>query len=377
MASKIVGEGGAADTGAAPRPKRRPPLYAAVDLGTNNCRLLIAAPKRDSFTVIDSYSQVVRLGEGLEATGRLSDASIERAMEAMGKIAGKLKAKSVSRIRCIATEACRRAENGAAFIERVRTESGLNFEIIPPEEEAKLALIGCHNLLEKDAKTVLVLDVGGGSTELSYVDAAPIHKGGLQRLLQKPPIRAWISLPVGVVTLTEAFLHLPEEERYPAMFKHVRGLINKWNHAKTIRKTFRAGESHVIGTSGTVTCLTGVHLKLPKYRRDLVDGQWITHEQMMATIQQLIDAGPKGREAFPTIGTDRAALMLAGCAIVEATWTLAPQSKMRVADRGLREGLLLSMIKPQGSGKPTRSRNRSRKRKPKPKSTEAVNTNDG
>ncbi|NQY98365.1 MAG: Ppx/GppA family phosphatase [Henriciella sp.] len=339
------------------RKRRKAPLYAAVDLGTNNCRLLIAARRGDSFTVLDSHSQIARLGEGLEATGRLSDASIERAMDALNKISRKLKAKKVGHVRCIATEACRRAENGAAFIQRVRDETGLTFKIIGPEEEARLALIGCHNLIEPETDRVLVIDIGGGSTELSYVDARPAHEGGLKGLLSKPPILGWRSLPVGVVTLTEAFSHLPEDQAYPQMLAHVMELIDRWKHTPDIRKAFEEGRAHVIGTSGTVTCLTGVSLGLQKYRRDRVDGAWMTEDEMMATVNKLRDAGQKGMHKFPTIGTDRAGLMMAGCAIVEGTWSLAPGGRMRVADRGLREGLLLSMM--QG---PKRRKRRRRRR---------------
>lgn len=326
------------------RKRRKPPLYAAVDMGTNNCRLLIAARRGDSFSVLDSHSQIARLGEGLEATGRMSDASIERAMDALTKISKKLKAKKVAQVRCIATEACRRAENGPAFIQRVREETGLTFKIIGPEEEARLALIGCHNLIEPNTDRVLVIDIGGGSTELSFVDAGPAHEGGLEGLLRKPPILAWRSLPVGVVTLTEAFAHLPEEEAYPQMLAHVMAQIDKWKRAPEIREAFSNGAAHVIGTSGTVTCLTGVTMGLTKYRRDKVDGAWVTRDDMMETVQKLRAAGIAKMHRFPTIGTDRAGLMLAGCAIVEGTWSLAPKGDMRIADRGLREGLLLSMM---------------------------------
>jgi len=344
MAEEKVRADGKTGSRRRPRAKGKAPLYAAVDLGTNNCRLLIAARKRDSFTVIDSHSQIARLGEGLAATGRMSDASIERAMDALHKIAGKLKAKRVGHVRCIATEACRRAENGPDFIKRVREETGLTFKIIRPEEEAQLALIGCHNLIEPDVSNVLVVDIGGGSTELSWVDAEPAQTGGLKALLENPPIKAWTSLPIGVVTLTEAFLHLPQEERYGAMLERAHALVNEWKCANEIRDAFEEGIAHVIGTSGTVTCLTGVHLGLTRYRRDMVDGQWVTEAEMLGTVQRLIDAGPEGLPKFPTIGEDRAKLMMAGCAIVEATWTLAPGGRMRIADRGLREGLLLSMM---------------------------------
>ena len=349
------------------RKRRKPQLYAAVDLGTNNCRLLIAARRGDSFSVLDSHSQIARLGEGLEATGRLSDASIERAMDALNKISKKLRAKKVGQVRCIATEACRRAENGPAFIERVRNETGLTFKIIGPEGEARLALIGCHNLIEPDTDRVLVIDIGGGSTELSYVDARPAHDGGLRGLLRKPPILGWRSLPVGVVTLTEAFAHLPEEEAYPQMLNHVVGLLERWKHTPDIRKAFEENRAHVIGTSGTVTCLTGVSLGLQKYRRDRVDGAWISHSEMMKTIEDLRAAGQDGMHKFPTIGRDRAGLMLAGCAIVEGTWSLAPGGRMRVADRGLREGLLLSMM--QG---PKRRKRRRRRGPRKPNGSEGA-----
>lgn len=350
------------DRGGSSRPphraSKRPPLYAAVDLGTNNCRLLIAARKRDGFHVLDSHSQIVRLGEGLEASGKLSDASIERCMGALHKISGKLKAKRVAHVRCVATEACRRADNGRAFIERVREETGLTFKIISGAEEAKLALVGCYNLIEDDIRKVLVIDIGGGSTELSIVNAEPVQKSGLKGLLQNNPIEAWTSLPIGVVTLTEAFAHLPDAEMYPAMLDHARKQIASWKRGTSMRADFESGEAHIIGTSGTVTCLTGVHLGLTKYRRHLVDGQWITHPEMMQTISRLIEAGPEGRVKFPTIGQDRAGMILAGCAIVEASWELAPEGRMRVGDRGLREGLLLSMMQ----GPPRRRSSRRRRR---------------
>ena len=326
------------------RPGKAPPLYAAVDLGTNNCRLLIAKPGRTGFRIIDSHSQIARLGEDLAHTGRISDAAIERAMDALTKIRDKLRSKKVAHVRCIATEACRRAENGTDFITRVRDELGLTFKIIGPGEEARLAMVGCHDLFEGDSQHVVVLDIGGGSTELSLVNANKVRKaGGVKALVSADVIELWGSLPLGVVTLWDAFKHLPEPDAYYAMRAHAVDVLANWKHSGRAAEAIGTS-GHIIGTSGTVTCLAGVHLKLAKYRRSDVDGVWMDRSEAGAAIEQLVTLGPKGRAKLPTVGTDRAELMLSGCAILDAVWETFPTDRMRIADRGLREGLLLTMI---------------------------------
>lgn len=329
-------------------------LYAAVDLGTNNCRLLVAQPHGKTFRVVDSHSQIARLGEGLHETGRLSDASVERALDALKAIRRKLKYHGVGRVRCIATEACRKAENGDEFIRRAHRETGLTLKIIGAKEEARLASIGCHDLIGEDAPSVLVVDIGGGSTELSWLNAERARQGGLDGLVRRAPIQNWTSLPLGVVTLTEAFYHLPEAESYAAMLAHAAAVIDGWKGTPAIRKAMQANGAHLIGTSGTVTCLAGVHLKLDRYRRDRVDGTWLSRANGDAVLALMKEAGPAGRAAMPTIGEERAGLMLAGCAILEALWNAYPAARMRVGDRGLREGLLLSMM--YGRKKPRRRR---------------------
>lgn len=326
------------------RKGRNGPLYAAVDLGTNNCRLLVAEPWGKSFRVVASHSQIARLGEGLHETGRLSDAAIERALEALQAIRRKLKNHGVGRVRCIATEACRQAANGPEFIRRVQEETGLSFKIINAKEEARLATIGCHDLIADDARTVLVVDIGGGSTELSWVNAKVAREGGSKGLVKRAPIQDWTSLPLGVVTLHERFGHLPEDEAYPAMLDYCRQVIENWKGTERVRRAMQQDGAHLIGTSGTVTCLAGVHLKLDKYRRDKVDGSWMYRAQADAAVQLLRDLGLEGRSTLPTIGTERAGLMLSGCAIMQAVWDAFPSERMRVGDRGLREGLLLSMM---------------------------------
>jgi len=345
----------------------RAPLFAAVDLGTNNCRLLIAAPRGGSFKVVDSYSQIVRLGEGLNESGRISDQAMSRAVEALGKIAAKLKARNVRHVRCVATQACRQASNGADFIRSVKQRTQLNFKIIGAEEEARLALIGCHDLIAPESNFVCVLDIGGGSTEVSFVDSSAAQAGGLPGLLRKPPIKLWTSLPIGVVTLTEAFAHLDEADAIQGMRAMAKDYVAGWSGGLDVQKAFAHSQAHLIGTSGTITCLAGVHLGLARYRRDLVDGMWVDHQDMLEVIERLRAAGPVERKNFPTIGAERAGLMLAGCAIVEAVWQLAPDARMRVADRGLREGLLLSMMNH------SKRRRRRRRRKPTDQSAKAEN----
>ncbi|MEM0985630.1 MAG: Ppx/GppA phosphatase family protein [Pseudomonadota bacterium] len=321
------------------------PLYAAVDLGTNNCRLLVAQPHGRTFRVMDSYAQIARLGEGLAATGQLSDASMERAFSALSKIRDKLRSRRVSHIRCIATEACRRASNGRAFIDRVKDELGLSFKIIGPKEEAKLALIACHNLVSADARHILVFDVGGGSTELSLVETSALPEAGrVGALIRSAPMVAWGSLPLGVVTLYEAFPAASEAEAYAAMKAHAIEVFRGWRGYEETRAALEAPGAHIIGTSGTVTCLAGVHLKLEKYRRDAVDGAWMDRDETHEAVALLNSLGPEGRAKLPTIGEERAHLMLSGCAILDAALEVFPAQRLRVADRGLREGLLLSMM---------------------------------
>lgn len=320
------------------------PLYAAVDLGTNNCRLLVAKPQGERFRVVDSYSQIARLGEGLHLTGRLSDASMERAIEALTAIRRKLKSKSVGQVRCIATEACRRAENGTEFIKRIQGRTGLSFKIITAKEEARLALLSCFDLIDEAADRVLVVDIGGGSTELSLVNAKIAREKGFHAALTRAPILDWTSLPLGVVTLSEMFEHLDEEAAWPAMLNHARETLETWPGKSVTHSAMTSKGAHIIGTSGTVTCLAGVHQNLETYRRDKVDGCWLGRPDADASIERLRALDVEARALLPTIGPGRAKLMLSGCAIVQACWELFPAKRLRVADRGLREGLLLSMM---------------------------------
>ncbi|MEO1028917.1 MAG: Ppx/GppA phosphatase family protein [Pseudomonadota bacterium] len=349
----------------APRADDKAPLYAAVDLGTNNCRLLIAQRHGSYFRVRESYSQLVRLGEGLQESGELSAASMDRTISALTEIRKRLKRRKVSKVRCIATQACRQASNSQAFVQRIQKETGLSFKIISGAEEAHLAAIGCHNLIEQDARTVMVLDIGGGSTEIAFLNTENINTRDLQRLVRKTPIRAWRSFPIGVVTLRDRFIdhRSAPDEGYEAMHTHARELFSGWKKGQAMTDDIGHETAHIIGTSGPVTLLAGVHLDLNAYRRDLVDGSWMARTEAKDVIERVRGTTLPKRGDFPTIGPERADLMVAGCAIFGAALDTFPAPRIRVADRGLREGLLLSMIH---SNKKKTRRRRPGKRKTGP-----------
>jgi exopolyphosphatase/guanosine-5'-triphosphate,3'-diphosphate pyrophosphatase len=319
---------------------REAPLYGALDLGTNNCRLLIAKPARDGFRVVDSFSRIVRLGEGLSRTGRLDDAAMDRAYEALVLCGERVAKKGVdaNRLMAVATQACRQADNGEAFIDRVRVGTGLKLRIIDPVEEARLAVEGCLNLFDDSAEAVLVVDVGGGSTELSW-----LRRQGRGNFV----LEGWMSAPVGVVTLAERH---PEpgaglDGWYEAMVADMGQALAAAPVSPDLRDIFTGGRGHMIGTSGAITSLAGIHLGLRRYQRNLVDGLWMTSGDCERAAEKLMALGPAGRAAESCIGPDRADLVLAGAAIMEAVQRAWPSERVRVADRGLREGLLLQQMR--------------------------------
>lgn len=322
---------------------REAPLYGALDLGTNNCRLLIARPARDGFRVVDSFSRIVRLGEGLSRTGRLDDAAMERAYEALTLCSERLVRRGVEpeRLMAVATQACRQADNGAGFIERVRAGTGLRLRVIDPVEEARLSVEGCLNLFDPAAEAVLVVDVGGGSTELSW----------LRRSASGFVSEGWMSAPIGVVTLAERHPEPTDGDAavhaawYEAMVADMAAAIADAPVDAAVRDLFASGRGHLVGTSGAITSLAGIHLGLRRYQRNLVDGLWMTRADCEAAAERLKALGPAGRAAESCIGPDRADLVLAGAAIMAAVQRAWPSERVRVADRGLREGLLLRRMR--------------------------------
>jgi exopolyphosphatase/guanosine-5'-triphosphate,3'-diphosphate pyrophosphatase len=315
-------------------------VYAALDLGTNNCRLLIACPTGNSFRVIDSFSRIIRLGEGISATGRISDAAIGRAIAALSICRDKIRAKNATRLRLIATEACRAADNADSFRDQVAAETGIRLEVIDRETEATLAVIGCSPLLDPYGRGAILFDIGGGSTELVRIERDAEQRNAA------PRIKAWMSIPLGVVTLAEHFGgKIVTPQSYALMVQEVAKYIAPFavEHGGDLKGM------HLLGTSGTVTTLAGVHLNLVRYDRRRIDGVWMNSADLTATIARLLSMSYQERANNHCIGVERADLVLAGCAILDAIRDAFPLPRLRVADRGLREGMLVEMMREDGA----------------------------
>lgn len=343
-----------------PRAPGSPELYAALDLGTNSCRMLIAEPKGAGFQVVDSFSKSVQLGLGLEKSGKLSRGSMSRTVQAMRICQQKLKRHKVRRMRLVATEACRRALNAKDFVQRVQRETGLRLDIIEPEEEARLAVVSCAPLVSPKTENLLVVDIGGGSTELVWLDLSQVpradrpqsimrlHSGFKQVASDMPEARVvdWISVPLGVATLREQFNDVDDDAaRFALMSWFFEENLADFSpyHATEPTERFQ-----IIGTSGTVTTVAASHLGLKRYDRTKVDGLRMTSDQIDKVIRSYLALGPGGRRADPRIGSDRHALIMSGAAILQALMRCWPTNRLSVADRGLREGLLYAQMSADG-----------------------------
>jgi len=334
----------------APTPRPLLPSYAALDLGTNNCRLLIARravglqptglSRGDGFRVIDAFSRIVRLGEGLAGTGALSEAAMARTIEALRICAAKIGQRNVALGRYVATEACRQAANCADFLAQVKEAIGIELEIISTAEEARLVVSGCAPLLHPRIPYAIVFDIGGGSTEIVW-----LHQAGPRRAEKRLEILGSVSLPFGVVTFTERFGGIEvTPASYRAMVAEAEAALAPFETRHGIRRQVRAGQVQMLGSSGTVTTLAGVHLALPRYIRGLVDGSMLTFDQIELVSRHLAGLDISGRAASPCVGRERADLVLSGCAILDAICATWPVGRLRVADRGIREGILFDLM---------------------------------
>jgi exopolyphosphatase/guanosine-5'-triphosphate,3'-diphosphate pyrophosphatase len=310
--------------------------FAALDLGTNNCRLLVARPTRDGFHVIDSFSRVVRLGQGLAATGVLGDDAIARTIEALKVCAGKMRRRRVTLSRSVATEACRQAGNCHEFLTRVTEQTGIDLDIIDAAEEARLAVTGCAPLLDQGCENALVFDIGGGSTEVMWLRVCA-DTG--------PEVLAWTSLPCGVVSLAETHggCHVPQGV-YDEMVDAVADMLRPFEASNVLGESLAEGRAQMLGTSGTVTTLAAIKLGLPRYDRRRVDGTWLAAADLQRVSRTLATMSYDERSGHPCIGEDRADLVIAGCAIFDAIFRTWPAPGVRVADRGVRDGMLFGLM---------------------------------
>mgnify|MGYP001802030260 CR=1 FL=1 len=344
----------------APVPPRSSELYAALDLGTNSCRMLIAQPKGSGFHVVDSFSKSVQLGAGLEKTGRLSRGSMSRTVQALRICQQKLRRNKVKRMRLVATEACRRALNGADFMNRIHRETGLKLDIIAPKEEAQLAVISCAPLVSPKTENLLVVDIGGGSTELVWIDIskAPkrdraqammrLHSGFDEVRSDVPSAKVvdWISVPLGVATLRDQFNDVEDDAaRFALMSWFFEENLQDFTPYQSAQPQERF---QIVGTSGTVTTVAASHLGLKRYDRTKIDGLRMTSAQIDKVIHSYLAMGPTGRRADPRIGSDRAALNMSGAALLQALMRVWPTDRLSVADRGLREGLIYAQMSADG-----------------------------
>lgn len=308
---------------------------AALDLGTNNCRLLVARPAAEGFRIVDAFSRVVRLGEGLEETGRLSEHAMTRAIDALRVCATKIKRRGVARGRYVATAACRNAENCEEFIGRVEDETGLLIETITAEEEARLTVAGCFPLLDSRIPRSLVFDIGGGSTEVMWL----ARNGGGKEMID------WVSLPFGVVSLTERFGQGPFEPAvWDSIVEELQDCLAPFCETHDIFGHLGESGVQMLGSSGTVTTLAGLTMRLERYDRSRVDGSFLDFGDVHSLSAELSAMSAEDRAAHPCIGADRADMMAAGCAILEAICRRWPVGRLRVADRGVREGILVDLM---------------------------------
>ena len=335
-----VAAGGLGVSGANHSPAPGHAVYAALDLGTNNCRLLIACPSGDGFRVVDSFSRIIRLGEGISTTGCISEAAIDRAIAALSICRDKIQSKRAKRLRLIATEACRAASNAQGFRDRVAAETGIRLEVIDRETEAALAVLGCSPLLDPRGRGAMLFDIGGGSSELVRIERDP------QQQNAKPRTKAWMSIPLGVVTLAEHFGGKDvTRQSYARMVEEVARHVAPFaaEHGGDLH------DMHLLGTSGTVTTLAGIHLNLARYDRRRIDGVWMNDADITATVDRLLGMSYHERADNNCISIERADLVLAGCAILDAIRDAFPLPRLRVADRGLREGMLVEMMREDGA----------------------------
>lgn len=308
---------------------------AALDLGTNTCRLLIGKRTPQGVQVVDSFVRVIRLGDELATKGHISKEAIKRAVSALSICAKKIKSYSVARGRYVATATCRMASNREEFLRTILTKAGLDLEVISTAEEARLSIMGCADLMDSSTRYAIAFDIGGGSTEVMWLELFPN---------KLPEIIEWISLPLGVVTVADRLRqHSSPEECLLNIRKFVAKEVKSFCDKAYIYPQLVKNNIQLIGTRGTVTTLAALHKNLDRYDRLKVNGVLLTPDIIKRTVSNLYGMSVEKRLLHPCIGPLRSELVLGGVAIFEGIYDVFPINPVRVADRGVREGILLDL----------------------------------
>lgn len=317
---------------------------AAIDLGTNSCRLLVARADESNLKIIDSYSKIIRLGEDIHQTKKLSRQAINRAIDSLAICIQKINKHNVKLLRCVTTEACRQALNAADFIEEVKEKVGIKLEIINPSEEAYLAITGCSSLLSNQASYALAFDIGGGSTELLWMKVYSAPESDKQ-IYHNIEVIDCISLPFGVVTLSEGYgAHASHPKAYEDTRERILQKLAVFCEKNSILNYVKQNQVQMIGTSGTVTTLAAIFLELTKYERKLIDGFMIETQALIGICRDILAMEEKDRLNHPCIGVERASFIVMGAAILEGIISMWPITSTVIADRGVREGILIDLL---------------------------------
>jgi exopolyphosphatase/guanosine-5'-triphosphate,3'-diphosphate pyrophosphatase len=315
--------------------------------------------------VIDSFAKIISLGEGIKQTGVLSEEAIERTIVALRACKKKLDSHRIYKMRAVATEACRQASNTKSLIERVNSEIGVDLEVISPQEEARLVLKGCSGVISDEKNYGILMDIGGGSTEVVWLK---INKG-----MTRPTISVIdsISLPFGVVTISDTYTHSKNnQEIYTVLRKNILSTIDTFMKKNNIRTNFSKGDVQVITSSGTTTTLGSLTLGLSTYDRSSVDGKDFSSKKIVEVGEELLSrylsSTPttvklgkeknfitnkffdhvldKSSEEFKIFAYNRMGLLAAGVVIINSILESIGDCLVRIADRGVREGILYDLM---------------------------------
>ena len=308
--------------------RTRPLRLAGVDIGTLTCRLLIAdIATSGRLTELRSDRRILRLGEGVDQTGKLSGAAMDRVIQCLQEWRGLIDASHVDATAAVATSAVRDAANRDEFLDRVKHEAGFEVELISGEEEARRTMLGIRSGLSHEVTDVLALDIGGGSTEFI-----------LDRSGQKPVVR---SIDIGVVRICERLLHhdpptddeVREAREWVA--RETKAAVADMDHYQTA--TF-------VGTAGTITSLAAMAQKLSTYEPARIHNYQLELTTIQEIEQMLLSRKKADRAGLPGLEKGREEVIAAGAIIIRTIMETLGMSSVLVSDLGLREGVLIDLV---------------------------------